>query len=145
MATHEILNACGLDAEAVLASNHKRRRDKAAAFSILERDKIKRAADFISAHSIDVTALEWEFVGHFQREDSNRLFQSFSSRNAKKKRKASRRLPFWLLLRWLIMDFGLVSLLVNLHDPFRPLASSKNAYHLRPISILTESAATWHD
>jgi hypothetical protein len=34
------------------------------AFSILERDKIKRAADFIGAHSIDVTALEWEFVAN---------------------------------------------------------------------------------
>jgi len=30
----------------------------------LERDKIKRAADFIGAHSIDVTALEWEFVAN---------------------------------------------------------------------------------
>jgi hypothetical protein len=35
---------------------------KRRAFSILERDKIRRAADFIGAHSIDVTALEWEFV-----------------------------------------------------------------------------------
>jgi hypothetical protein len=32
---------------------------KRRAFSILERDKIMRAADFIGAHSIDVTALEW--------------------------------------------------------------------------------------
>lgn len=30
---------------------------KRRAFSILERDKIRRAADFIGAHSIDVTAL----------------------------------------------------------------------------------------
>ena len=37
---------------------------KRRAFSILERDKIKRAADFIGAHSIDVTALEWEFVAN---------------------------------------------------------------------------------
>ena len=59
---------------------------KRRAFSILERDKIKRAADFIGAHSIDVTALEGEFVGRFQRKDSNRLFQSFSSRNAKKEK-----------------------------------------------------------
>jgi len=32
---------------------------KRRAFSILECDKIRRAADFIGAHSIDVTALEW--------------------------------------------------------------------------------------
>ena len=37
---------------------------KRRAFSILERDKIRRAADFIGAHSIDVTALEWEFVAN---------------------------------------------------------------------------------
>jgi hypothetical protein len=30
----------------------------------LERDKIRRAADFIGAHSIDVAALEWEFVAN---------------------------------------------------------------------------------
>ena len=38
---------------------------KRRAFSILERNKINRAADFIGAHSIDVTALEWEFAGPF--------------------------------------------------------------------------------
>jgi hypothetical protein len=37
---------------------------KRRAFSILERDKIRRAADFIGAHSIDVTVLEWEFVAN---------------------------------------------------------------------------------
>jgi hypothetical protein len=36
---------------------------KRRAFSILERDKIQRAAAFIGANSIDLTALEWEFVG----------------------------------------------------------------------------------
>jgi hypothetical protein len=36
---------------------------KRRAFSILERDKIKRAADFIGAHFIDVTALEWGIRG----------------------------------------------------------------------------------
>jgi len=37
---------------------------KRRAFSILERDQIRRAAEFIGAHSIDVPALEWEFVAN---------------------------------------------------------------------------------
>jgi len=37
---------------------------KRRAFAILERDQIRRAAEFIGAHSIDVPALEWEFVAN---------------------------------------------------------------------------------
>ena len=43
-------------------------------FSILEPDKIKRAAGFIGAHSIDVTALEWEFVGPFSKRGFEQTF-----------------------------------------------------------------------
>jgi hypothetical protein len=47
---------------------------KGRAFSILERDKIKRAADFMGAHSIDVTAFEWEFVDPFSKRGFEQTF-----------------------------------------------------------------------
>ena len=53
----------------------------------------------------------------FQREDSNRLFQSFSSRNAKKEK--GKPTPAFLVVTMNSMDFGLVAFLVNLDDPFR--------------------------
>jgi hypothetical protein len=46
---------------------------KRRAFSILERDKIK-PADFIGAHSIDVTALEREFADPFSKRGFEQTF-----------------------------------------------------------------------
>jgi hypothetical protein len=47
---------------------------KRRAFSILERDKIKRAADLMGAHSIYVTAFEWEFVDPFSKRGFEQTF-----------------------------------------------------------------------
>ena len=88
---------------------------KRRAFSILKCDKNKRAADFIGAHSIDVTALEWE---PFSKRGFEQIFPILFFKKGIKKEKGKPTPAFLAVLRWLLMDFGLVSLLVNLNDPF---------------------------
>jgi hypothetical protein len=52
MATNEIVNGCGLSAEAVLASNHKRRRVVTAAAGPLTNDVTANTTSYASSGSL---------------------------------------------------------------------------------------------